>query len=686
MLSSGSSQPRFRLRTLMSGTWRQPGNAGNLSRGLSSLAVRAILFIIATVAIPILIMGWYFSQQTTSSLTAAAVDRNNKVAERAASDISLYIQAKKNFLTATAGQEEIRSLDPIAAKRYLLQVQPFYGGNEALFVADTAGNQLCRTDGATLVNIQDRDYFRVALAGATIFSDPVHSKVTNQLTILGAAPVYGSGSKVIGVLGANLSVLNMQTRMESILSQNPGYALVIIDKNRIPLYNQHNPSSVENREPLPEAFFAEAAAARSGDTTGVLRDQQFLVSYRAVDNTDWVVVSLFPQDKALETIGVMVHNSTRVAVVLIVGFVLAGVLVTRQALAPLKELEKGALRVAVGDLTVKVADGRNDELGHVAAAFNSMTASLRELAQALKNSSANIYTTTASVTDAAGQASASFQQVSLSIQDVADRLARQSEDTLKTEGLLGDLQTISTKVSGHSRQMAAATRECSSVASEGQAVVDEAQAQLRKVKEITESTVADITALGSSTKEINRITGMITSITKQTQLLALNASIEAARAGAAGRGFAVVASEVQKLAEQSSAAVNSIATIIGEVQAKSAEAVATVRQSLAYIERSTGTGEHLGAAFGQIVDAIRKTQVQADEITTAAEQQLVHCRQAFDAVAAIACSTAENNTTVHEVAAVSEEQAAAIQNIVFAIEHLQTLAQTLDGMARKFKG
>ncbi len=686
---SGLSQLSRRGRELLAGLPRRRGKDARrkdgLARGFSSLAARAAAFIIATCTIPIIILGWYFSQQTTESLTAAAIDRNNKVAERAASDIGLYVQSKKNFLSATSGKAEIRSMDPLAAKNFLVQVQPYYGGNDALFVADRSGRQICRTDGSQPVNIGDRDYFRTAMGGTISFSDPVFSKVTNQLTILGAAPVYGGGNTVVGVLGANLSIANLQTRVEAILSQNPGYAIVLLDKRRVPLYNQHNPSSVESQEPLKEEVYAEAVQNRTGDTTGTLRDQEFLASYRAVENTDWVIVALFPKDKALETIGTAVQHSIRVTLLLVAVFVTTGLLVTRRALAPLRELEKGARLVADGDLSVTVNDRRSDELGHVATAFNSMTTGLRELGEAIKASSSHIFSTVASVTDAAGQASESSQQVSQSIQDVAERITRQSDDTLKTETLLGELRTISAKVSGHSREMTAATRECSSVAGEGQAVVDEAIAHMLQIKTTAEDTVANIAALGASTREITRITDIITSMTKQTQLLALNASIEAARVGEAGRGFAVVAGEVQKLAEQSGEAVKSIASLVRDVQEKTAAATVVVQHSLASIERSAGINEQLGAAFGHIVDAIGKTRAEADEITTASEQQLACCRQAFDAVAGIARSTADNNTTIHEVAAVSEEQAAAIQNIFFSIEHLKSLARDLDGAAQRFK-
>lgn len=632
-----------------------------------------------------MILGWYFAHQTADSLTHAAIDRNNKVAERVASEIGSFVQNKKNFLTATSAKQDLRALDPAVARSFLLQVQPYYGGNDPLFVADGSGNQICRTDAAPLVNIRDREYFQSALQGKIGFSDPVTSKVTNQLTIIGAAPIYSGDNKVIGVLGANLSIQTLQTRVESILSQNPGYAIVLIDKNRVPLYSQLNPTAAEKQEALPEEFYGAALKNRSGDGTGVVRSQEFLVSYRPVENTDWVVVSHYPRDAAYALTRSMFIGGAKFALMLVIVFVAIGLLVTRQALAPLKELEKGARLVAGGDLTVAVDVRRRDELGYVANAFNSMTGRLREIVKAVKDSSSQIHSAAGAINAAADQAGSSSQQASQSMQNVADLTARQSDHTATTEALLAELREISGGVSSHAREAAAATKECSLVAGEGQAVVNEAVARMLQVKTIAEKTVSDITALGTSTKEINRITDMITSITKQTQLLALNASIEAARAGEAGRGFGVVASEVQALAEQSAAAVKSIATIIGEIQAKTGEAVSVVRQSLTHIEQSASTNERLGTAFARISGAIAKAEAEADEITVACEKQLTCCQQAFSAVTDINRSTASNNTAIHEIAAVSEEQTAAIQNIAFSIEHLESLAQALEEMVQRFK-
>jgi methyl-accepting chemotaxis protein len=188
----------------------------------SSLASQGTIVMILICVIPLSIVGWYFTKQTMESLTQAAIDKNNKVVDRIASDIGANIQSKKNFLLITSSADGIRGMQREAVGNYLVQVKPYYGSNEVLFVARTDGTQIFRTDNEAPVTIADREYFQKSLQGAVQFSDPLHSKVTNQLTIIASVPIYGGDNKVQGVLGANLSLQNVnnvveQTRIQVIL-------------------------------------------------------------------------------------------------------------------------------------------------------------------------------------------------------------------------------------------------------------------------------------------------------------------------------------------------------------------------------------------------------------------------------------------------------------------------------------
>jgi methyl-accepting chemotaxis protein len=651
----------------------------------SSLATQATIGIILICVVPLSLIGWYFTKQTMESLTQAAIDKNNKVADRIASDIGANIQSKKNFLMITSSTAAIRGMDKEAVKNYLAQVKPYYGSNEALFVAQKDGMQIWRTDSGALVNVADRSYFQKNLQGAVEFSDPIHSKVNNQLTIIASVPIFGTDNKVQGALGANLSMQNVNNVVEQILSQNPGYSITIINKNRVPLFYQSDSSAVEESKQLNEEYYKEAVEKQTGNTIGIFRNQEYFISYRPIANTDWIAVSAYSKDTALQAAFDVIENSTKIIFFMIIMLLIIGLFVMRKAFAPLQKLAEGADIVAQGNLTHTMDNYKHDELGHVATAFNSMTVSLKDIVQSVKQSSAHVLEATNTVAATSEQSRVGSIQVSQSVAAIAEQIAKQGKDTKTTEELLQKLVAITAGVSDSIHQTAEFTDACSLAATQGQQVINDTVTKMQNIKGLVASTAKTVGVLGESTREISTITGMITEIAKQTNLLALNAAIEAARAGDAGRGFAVVADEVRKLAEQSATATKSISSIINKIQSESSGAVLAMQQSFENVEQGVEVAQSSGIAFKKIVEAIGHVQQKANAIISETESQVRLCRDAMETVTNINALAVNNTSGAQEIATVCEEQAACAQDITSSTEKLQEMAYKLETLVMQFK-
>jgi methyl-accepting chemotaxis protein len=329
---------------------------------------------------------------------------------------------------------------------------------------------------------------------------------------------------------------------------------------------------------------------------------------------------------------------------------------SRDITIPLGKLVQCLHHSADGDLTTRIEVSSQDDVGRVSMEFNAFMQKLQDAMRQLTSSSQQLAGASEEMSAAANQSAAGSQTQS----DQAHQVATAIEEMAATVN----------QVSDNSHKAADAARKAAGTAGEGGKVVDDVLATMRSIAESVGATAQKIEALGKNSDQIGKIIAVIDEIADQTNLLALNAAIEAARAGEQGRGFAVVADEVRKLAERTTKATKEIAQMIETVQVETRTAVANMQTGTQQVEVGVQTTTRAGQSLDEIIQAAQLVGDMVTQIATATSQQ---------------SSTSDQiKANVAQIAKISGESAAGAQQSAKACEELSNLALDLQALVSKF--
>ncbi|WP_176560259.1 methyl-accepting chemotaxis protein [Brevibacillus dissolubilis] len=352
----------------------------------------------------------------------------------------------------------------------------------------------------------------------------------------------------------------------------------------------------------------------------------------------------------------------------------------------LTKVREQVQRVAEGDLTAEPLVLRNkDELSDLADNVNQMASQLHSLIRQISLSSHQVVATSEELSASAEQTSHTAEMIATSIQNVASGADDQLQTVIHTTETSVAISQGMEQISVSIDTVSDASTEAVQRARVGNDIVKKTVAQMNMLNEKVTASAEVVTALGKKSQEIEQIVGLITQIASQTNLLALNAAIEAARAGEQGRGFAVVADEVRKLAEQSSQSASQISELIAEVQAEVNKAISAMDEGTDAVREGLSYVHETGQAFDEIMSSIFSVSNQTGEVYTVVEQVNTTTQQLVIAIEGIAKVSEQASTHTQEIAAAAEEQNATMEEITAASNMLAKMAEELQEAVGTFK-
>lgn len=408
---------------------------------------------------------------------------------------------------------------------------------------------------------------------------------------------------------------------------------------------------------------------------------------------------------------------------------------------PINETSDVLAKLADNDLTFMVEGDYQGDLAKIKNAVNTVIDSLTKLVSQIKNNADNLATASDQLSRASEQAGQATQQIAATSQQVAKGASEQSTALQQTsEGIeqlskaiqqiskgsqtqaqsvernveiVNQVSTAVTQVTNNAQVAAEGSQKAGEAARKGSDMAQQTVQGMEKIKDTMGVASGTVQNLGEQSNEIGKIVATIDDIAAQTNLLALNAAIEAARAGEQGRGFAVVADEVRKLAERSSAATKEIADLISNIQKGVEEAVKamadgnnevdsgyklatdagesledilrTVQEVSTEVERISAASEELNALSTEMVQVTDDVSSVVEENTAATEEMAASADQVTKSVESVAGVAEENSASTEEVSASAEEMSAQVEEVVASAQSLAAMSEELQNNVAIFK-
>ena len=388
--------------------------------------------------------------------------------------------------------------------------------------------------------------------------------------------------------------------------------------------------------------------------------------------------ALVASEKSNELANTSIITVGIVAAVAVILSLALGLMVVRMITRPLSEVVAGMGEMAKGNLSAAPPLVRSrDEIGQVAQAVGVMQANLRTLLKQFAQSAENMAAASEELTASASQSAQAANQVAASIAQVAQGSEKQLTAVDNTAAVVQQMSAGIQQVASNAGNVSEVADKTSQAGHDGESAIEQVITQMDSIGQGTAQVGDAIGKLSASSKQIGEIVGVISAIAAQTNLLALNAAIEAARAGEQGRGFAVVADEVRKLAEQSGDAAKQISSLIDENRQNIELAVVAMQSGNVEVKRGIEIVGSAGDAFTKIAALVQEVSVEVREISAAVEEMASGSEQMVGSMKDIERVSKSTAGETQTVSAATQEQSASMHEIATASQNLAKMAEGL---------
>ncbi|EFL87195.1 hypothetical protein HMPREF1022_01576 [Desulfovibrio sp. 6_1_46AFAA] len=554
------------------------------------------------------------------------------------------------------------------------------------------------------MDLGERPYFTASMQGKSSVQN-TRSKTTGQVTTILSAPVM-NGTKALGVIYATLDLKSLSAETTDSIKIGKTGACFVYDGSGLLLMHPNKDYIGDEDGKLD--WVRQILAQGSGRLVYGWGGKEKVAYFRSIPAMNWFVLVSVERAEVLAPAKALLRSNSLISggIALLVGLIIF--LVARSIAGALREGAHFVGRVAEGHFEIdetqrrslEKSAARTDEIGALARGVGAMVENLKQLFADSEQKTREAHAATEEarqamreaeearkaaegarregMLSAAGQLeevaavlSSASTQLSAQIEQ-SDRGAAESATRLSEAATaMNEMNATVQEVARNAGSASSASAETKEKAEAGAQVVEKAVRSIEDVHQMSLALKGDMAQLNEHARDISRIMAVISDIADQTNLLALNAAIEAARAGEAGRGFAVVADEVRKLAEKTMASTNDVGNAITAIQESTAKSMTGVDNAVERIGEANELASRSGAALEEIVATVVATGDQVNAIATASEEQ--------------SAASEEINQSIVQVNDMSRQTAGAMAEASKAVSDLAAQAQRLNELIIRMK-
>jgi methyl-accepting chemotaxis protein len=632
-----------------------------LGMGVSS----TISYIKAKAALRKALNGQVTQLSVSTEMNLASWVRGRKLDVESWSHQKIYETALKDGFVAKAAQK--------ALSNQLGKIKAAYQYYENICLADASGNILAAADGGVIgkVNVADRGYFKVSLAGEMSVSDVLVSKDSGNPIFVIATPIKVKDS-VKGVLFSVVDMAKFNSLfIDPIKVGESGYAY-IYDQNGLVIAHPDK-KHILKLDMKEYDFGKRMIEMGSGQITYVFNGVEKTVAFQKNDMLGWTISVGGVTRELFSAVDGLRNINAIVAVVVVVAAGIILLLITNSVVKPINQVVNGLRDAAEGegDLTKRLAVKSRDEVGDLARWFNTFIEKIQVII-------AEVAQNAGQLTDASKELAVISEQMSTGAEQTASKA---NSVAAAGEEMNANMHTVSSTM----EESATNINMVASAAEQMTSTINEIAQNTEKARDTAVSAVGQaeksseqINRLGTAAQEIEQVIETITDISEQVNLLALNATIEAARAGEAGKGFAVVANEIKELARQTADATGEIKNRVDAIQGSTE---GTIKE----IDAITHVVNDVNEIVGTIASAVEEQSVTTKEIAGNVAQASIGINEVNENVSQSSSVANDIAGEINEVTLAAGEMSNSSSQIKTSSVNLSGLAEALNEMVGRFK-